>query len=196
MSESITLHNVYRATLCDLQEPQGSGASESDIARFWANVRKGARCWEWTGSRIGKNQYGQFTTADGQYAHRFSWALANGRPVPSGLSVLHHCDNPICVRPDHLFVGTHTDNMRDAARKGRLHVQRPKRHKVTDAEVEQIIARVSAGELLRVVAQAHGVSIAFASMLARGKRRQYRATTGAISPASESSGSRDQRECA
>ena len=61
------------------------------------------------GGRRGRNRLG----------HRLSWEDANGA-IPSGLMVLHRCDNPPCVRPDHLFLGTNTDNMQDAKRKGRL----------------------------------------------------------------------------
>lgn len=83
-------------------------------------VQKGDGCWVWT---AGKNSdgYGEFypTPRALVLAHRFSFALVNG-PIASGVMVLHHCDNPPCVRPDHLFGGTHSDNMRDAYAKGRI----------------------------------------------------------------------------
>lgn len=88
--------------------------------RFWARVDKSGCCWVWTGSCNNKG-YGRF---DGEYAHRFSWRLLSG-PIPDGLNVLHRCDNPPCVRPDHLFLGTVSDNARDMWAKGRGVLQRP-----------------------------------------------------------------------
>jgi hypothetical protein len=85
--------------------------------RFWEKVMPipWSGCWEWMGST---QRYGHFRYPGGQLAHRFSWELENG-PVPEGLHVLHKCDNPSCVNPDHLFLGTHDDNMKDKAAKGR-----------------------------------------------------------------------------
>lgn len=87
--------------------------------RFWAKVDKGDGCWEWTGGRANRG-YGHVEPVRGQNrsAHRVSWELTNG-PIPDGLWVLHRCDNPPCVRPSHLFLGTHADNMRDMEAKGR-----------------------------------------------------------------------------
>lgn len=93
---------------------------------FWLRVVKGDGddCWQWTG-RTDPNGYGDiqlYRNAPHQLAHRVSWELHNGQ-IPAGLSVLHHCDNPPCARPDHLFVGTQADNLADASRKGRLNVE-------------------------------------------------------------------------
>lgn len=92
-------------------------------SRFWSNVPKGDRssCWEWKGVRVGSMtiKYGQFNFPGGRTAaHRFSWYLAHG-PIPNGLQVLHKCDNPPCVNPSHLFLGTQADNVHDCVAKGR-----------------------------------------------------------------------------
>lgn len=94
--------------------------------RFWKYVNKNgpihsalrSRCWLWTGSLTGGYpRLRSNSTANGK-GHRYSWVLHNGE-IPSNLSVLHRCDNPICVNPDHLFLGTQADNIHDMEQKGR-----------------------------------------------------------------------------
>lgn len=86
--------------------------------RFWAKVRRGDGCWEWTAARSAAG-YGWFKGAAGpELAHRVAWRLERGE-IQAGLFVLHRCDNPRCVRPDHLFLGTNADNMADMVQKGR-----------------------------------------------------------------------------
>lgn len=92
------------------------------VVRFWAKVdRRGPdECWPWLGGTAGKG-YGQFYRAKRQPvgAHRFSWEIANARPVPPRMMVMHACDNPPCVNPAHLSVGSASDNTKDATAKGR-----------------------------------------------------------------------------
>lgn len=87
--------------------------------RFWAKVEKSEACWNWKASKS-KKGYGNFVHKSFPtiLAHRISWILSNGA-IPAMLDVCHHCDNPSCVRPDHLFIGTRSDNMQDCVNKGR-----------------------------------------------------------------------------
>jgi hypothetical protein len=90
---------------------------------FWARVTESGSCWRWGGRKdsfgYGVVQLGRGEPRTG--AHRVSWRLHYGE-IPPGLCVLHKCDVPECTRPDHLFLGTVGDNVRDAQRKGRLSV--------------------------------------------------------------------------
>jgi hypothetical protein len=88
--------------------------------RFWKKVEKTNDCWWWTGARDERG-YGRFSIGRSQasrLAHRVAWLFSGGTLEGEAL-LLHRCDNPSCVRPSHLFVGTQVDNMRDANRKGR-----------------------------------------------------------------------------
>jgi len=85
--------------------------------RFWSKVDDSGDCWEWTANS--RNHYGRYWV-DGKsvYSHRHSYEIAFG-PIPSGHHVCHSCDNSLCVRPDHLFLGTPSDNIEDKVAKDR-----------------------------------------------------------------------------
>ncbi len=110
--------------------------------RFWANVDKTEGCWIWTG---GKTVFGYGSISertDGSKraynTHRVSYELHYGS-IPEGLCVLHRCDNPPCVRPDHLFLGTRKDNIADMDNKGRrVNGQKGNHHKLSESQVRQI----------------------------------------------------------
>ena len=139
---------------------QTSPNSRSSVkSRFWPKVRRGTKCWEWIAARQphprGKGfTYGIFWVGDRKagtgkmiQAHRVAWELTKG-PAPAGMKVLHKCDNPACVRPSHLFLGTQKDNMADMVAKGRKNAARGERHgsaKLTQVQVEQIRKRYVPG---------------------------------------------------
>lgn len=98
----------------------------SEQERFWNKVEfiPFHSCWEWNAGKD-KDGYGQFSSyisykkRKPYRSNRFVWELLFG-PIPAGMLICHICDNPSCVRPDHLFLGTPSDNLKDAYRKGRL----------------------------------------------------------------------------
>ena len=130
--------------------------------RFFSHVEKSDGCWEWTSSRRGKG-YGRFQLEGrGVSAHRFSYELHFGS-IPSGMCVCHHCDNPPCVNPRHLFLGTVGTNNRDREQKGRSVVpdNRGSRHgmaKLTEDSVRAIRRRFAEGETRKQIAESLGVS--------------------------------------
>lgn len=128
-------------------------------------------CFLWIGA-ADRNGYGLLKRS-GQLlkAHRVAWERENG-PIPEGMHVLHHCDNPPCVNPVHLFLGTHQDNMDDREAKGRNVVVRGEAHgsaRLTAAAVRDIKRRLAIGELARVLATAYRVSVSAIRHIASGR---------------------------
>ncbi len=120
-------------------KPQRKLTLELDVSDFNTHYEKKASCWEWT-SAITRG-YGRYK---GYPAHRISWMIHNGKD-PHGMYVLHTCDNKKCVNPDHLYLGTQSDNMRDMwGRKRRTSNEGSKVH--TWDEVKKIRSLYATGK--------------------------------------------------
>lgn len=143
---------------------------QDPIVRFWQKVSKRASgCWEWTAGCDGTG-YGTFWDGRMWGAHRYSWTIAYGL-IPRGMCVLHRCDNPLCVNPAHLFLGTHQDNADDRESKGRGHMRRGTangRSKLTEAAVLDIRRRYRPGNGIEL-AREYGVGKATVSRVVNRK---------------------------
>lgn len=149
-------------------------SEQSAADRLAAHTVKSEGCWEWQGARVFCG-YGVLNVGGRRIgAHRLSYELHNG-PVPGGLDVLHHCDNPPCVRPDHLFLGTAKDNTQDMMAKGRgrylvLRGEACTSAKLTRGQVETIRREYSAGGISQsTIARQYGMSQSAIGALLRGE---------------------------
>ncbi len=131
--------------------------------RFWAKVIRADGCWDWIGYRD-KAGYGRLGLGGRRRgigkAHRVSWELHFG-PIPEGLMICHKCDNPPCTNPEHLFLGTMGDNMRDMSRKGRAgRVFGPdnRRSRLTANAAMEIYRRAASGEQMKKLSAEFGVT--------------------------------------
>src|SRR3990172_6732436 len=153
-----------------------AGTRKTEEQKFMEKVQKSDGCWIWTGMKS-KNGYGQFGPFGAmKSAHRFSWELANGRPIPDGMFACHSYDNKSCVNPAHLFVGSPSDNTADAVTKG-LFVQVGETHhlaKLTYEKVGQLRVLRAQGYSYAALGRLFGVSPTCASAAARGKTWRLR----------------------
>lgn len=151
------------------------------LTRFWEKVNKTKSCWIWTGAKTG-GSYGVIWFNGRNYpAHKLSWRMAYG-PIPKGKLVCHNCpggDNPSCVRPSHLFLGTHRENLQDASKKGMLATAKDGTNnpmaRLTEDDVLEIRRRYKKGSRRGpnssyILAKEFGVSIAWVRAIAKKER--------------------------
>lgn len=147
---------------------------ESLESRFVRLVDRSGDCHVWTG-KLDKGGYGRidFGRQKVLKAHRAAWEMEHG-PIPAGVNICHKCDNPPCVRVDHLFAASQGDNIRDCAGKGRTagHFkgrfgEDHPRAKLTDAQRAKIVARRRSGERSAVLAVEFGISRPYVAYLVR-----------------------------
>jgi len=175
--------------------------NKTDSKRFWNNVNKNGPvpihmphlgpCWLWTAGKTTAG-YGMTRLEKGNnpvYTHRHSWEESNGSSIPVGMKVCHNCDNPQCVRPSHLFLGTAKQNIQDALKKGRLHkqaetlrrlwrerwcvTQRGENHplhKLTEVQVREIRSTYQRGKFgYKRLTKRFGISFGLAQRIVSGK---------------------------
>jgi len=145
------------------------------LETFWDHVDKTPYCWNWRRA-TDEQGYGTLRVRGKKdRAHRVAYVLTYGE-IPPGLYVMHDCDNPRCVRPDHLFLGTSLDNNRDMWAKGRARpTGTPERTwcKLDDEQAKAVVARVRAGESQTAVARSVGVSQQLVSRLVSTGRKHW-----------------------
>lgn len=159
--------------------------TQKDIDRFWSKVDipdDPDSCWEWKAYKY-RRGYGGFSVGGKRKnggriasAHRFVWEITYGE-IPNEMLVCHHCDNPSCVNPKHLFIGTSADNVRDMILKGRSKSRFPPlkgelngRSKLTWNQVREIRARYATGKCsLRELSQEFNISTSVLDKIIRNK---------------------------
>lgn len=158
----------------------GNGAARKRLAladRFWSKVVKTRGCWRWTGAKnergygvigVGGRRTGNFK------AHRVSYELHVG-PIPDGLCVCHLCNNPECTNPKHLYLATHAENMRDAARDGLMGGNEGEKNgttRLTEEQARRLRQPMVRGELTRL-AREYGITIDHASRIRHGRKWRH-----------------------
>ena len=152
---------AYRRSLAGVEE------------RFWRQVNKTPTCWLWNGWKLNSGYGETFWKPKKILAHRLSYIIAHGG-IPAGKHILHKCDVPLCVRPDHLYLGTDIENHRDMVERGRTTAgERHFRARLTDEQAREIrerhvyVHRRKTNQ--RELATEYGVSVATINHIVRGR---------------------------
>jgi hypothetical protein len=166
-AESIAMQRILR-------KPLRPGKQHSAIplhVRILRSVAFGVTdCWHWIGT-TNKFGYGRFSfNGRSQVAHRLSYEAFVG-PIPDGMSVLHKCDNPSCVNPEHLWLGTYSDNRRDCISKGRWRMTKARRPFLDASKLSEMTDMRARGMPYAKIALAHGVSTMAAWTALNGRRQ-------------------------
>lgn len=152
---------------------KGSDYMTNAALRFLKKVFNYKECWNWNASLRNESGYGQINfMGKMQGAHRVSYMLFKGE-IPNGLCVLHKCDNPLCVNPYHLFLGTNKDNVADRERKGRgnqPHGSMSGNAKLKESDIPEIFALRLSGLTQQEIADNYGVAQCTISDVLHGKR--------------------------
>lgn len=165
-----------------------SKATLEERLEYYSMPEPNSGCFLWLGL-LAKNGYGVLTWRGrgGHYAHRAAWEVANGCPVPAGMYVCHSCDNRACVNPAHLWAGSHADNLKDMARKGRGHrgsdLARGERHYGAILREADVIAiRRDSRSAHTALAVRYGVSPSTIERVRKGLNWKHLLPTGSMSP--------------
>lgn len=152
-----------------INQPRGLPLEEGFRWNIRGEPPADGSCWEWPGRRR-KDGYGLLANKGRTvHAHHASLMVFKSMEVPDGMEVLHTCDNPPCVNPEHLLVGTHEENMKDSAKKGRqAGGSRNGRAMLTEADVLEMRVRRGNGESVSSLALEFGVRDSTASVAIRG----------------------------
>lgn len=159
------MRTIWPSKICD-KEPRLLKRSKLDL---------NTGCLEWGGA-INGDGYGYILHGRKQWrCNRLVWTLAHGE-IPKGIIVCHKCDNRKCINPEHLFLGSLTDNNRDRAAKGRSRDQRGQKNnmaKLTDADIREIRNLYKTGLFQRVIGNRFGVSQTLIGQIVRNKRWKH-----------------------
>lgn len=140
----------------------------ADLARFEARVQRGEGCWVYTGPKFDSRGYGAFTLRRRVVrAHRFAWYAEHKQPMPAGFVVMHLCDNPSCVRPDHLRLAPQIENVHDRDAKGRT--ARGERASTAKLTAAQVLAIRADSRGARPVAAEFGVARSLVQRIRQGR---------------------------